>query len=586
MDREMVLDKASEAEPVPLVVAVTGHRDLVESEIPELRRIVCQFLQSVRENCGTTPVVVMSPLAEGSDQLVASEALKLGLRLIAPLPMNVGLYRAGFADDKGRHEFDRLSDQAEVFELPLLPENTLHSIARPGPAQDRQYAQLGIYLSAHCHLLLAIWDGKPSERLGGTAQVVHYHHTDYMPGLTPGRSRARHLISDFESDLVYHVVCSRDRSDGAPRADLKPLESFYLTADPDNPQSAELPRAYRLMFRRTCAFNNDMYKYRRQILQHQTGLLEDAIEANVHVRPTKVAALYRTADFLAAHFQVRTHLMLRSTYTLAALMGLAFIFYADLEGFDYMIFVFLLLFVLGLVLWLIATKREWQRKYLDYRSLAEGLRVQFYWLLAGVTSQTVTEFAHDNFLQKQEVELGWIRNAMRSSTVGPQEIDRGRASRDLEYAIDRWIGDSRMSGEQSQIAYFKHQQDRRLLTHMVTTTLGFVCLSAGIGVTVFLALRGATLTDPTRDTLLVLMGVLPLAAAVREAYAHKKADKELIKQYRFMYRLFRNARMQLDAADTDAEKREVLHALGEAALDEHAEWILVHRGRPLEHSWI
>ncbi|MGH8494573.1 MAG: hypothetical protein ACREVN_00380 [Gammaproteobacteria bacterium] len=40
----------------------------------------------------------------------------------------------------------------------------------------------------------------------------------------------------------------------------------------------------------------------------------------------------------------------------------------------------------------------------------------------------------------------------------------------------------------------------------------------------------------------------------------------------------------MTTARTDLEKRQILHALGDAALDEHAEWILMHRERPLEHG--
>ena len=80
------------------------------------------------------------------------------------------------------------------------------------------------------------------------------------------------------------------------------------------------------------------------------------------------------------------------------------------------------------------------------------------------------------------------------------------------------------------------------------------------------------------------MGALSLVAAVREAYAYRKADKELVKQYRFMHRIYRNARLALDAARSPRERREILRALGEAALAEHAEWALMHRLRPIEHG--
>ena len=83
---------------------------------------------------------------------------------------------------------------------------------------------------------------------------------------------------------------------------------------------------------------------------------------------------------------------------------------------------------------------------------------------------------------------------------------------------------------------------------------------------------------------LILMGVLPLMAGVRDAYSHKKADKELIKQYRFMSRVFSNARRLLDSSEDVIFQRRVLRAVGTAALEEHAEWLLMHRERPLEHG--
>ena len=79
--------------------------------------------------------------------------------------------------------------------------------------------------------------------------------------------------------------------------------------------------------------------------------------------------------------------------------------------------------------------------------------------------------------------------------------------------------------------------------------------------------------------LVSIMAVLSIIAAVREAYAYRKADKELIKQYRFMRRIFANARAALDRTGDPVEQREILHALGEAALAEHAEWTLIASGR-------
>ncbi len=80
--------------------------------------------------------------------------------------------------------------------------------------------------------------------------------------------------------------------------------------------------------------------------------------------------------------------MLKTTYLLAALMGFAFIIYADVNSQDFMLYLFLAFFVTGLGVAGVAKRREWHRKYIDYRALAEGLRVQSFWRLAGIVDNS------------------------------------------------------------------------------------------------------------------------------------------------------------------------------------------------------
>ena len=79
-----------------LVVGITGHRKLRKSELPALRAQVKAFLQDLQARYPELPLVLLSSLAEGSDQLAAEVALDLGLRVIAPLPIPVELYRDDF----------------------------------------------------------------------------------------------------------------------------------------------------------------------------------------------------------------------------------------------------------------------------------------------------------------------------------------------------------------------------------------------------------------------------------------------------------------------------------------------------------
>lgn len=138
---------------LPLVIAVTGHRNLLESEITEIRLHVTELLVNLAECYPDRRLLVMSSLAEGADQLVAEEAVQLGIPLIVPLPMPRELYVKDFDSLQVRETFDFLSSRAtETYELPVTPGNTLESISEYGGARDQQYAQVGVFLCAHCHI--------------------------------------------------------------------------------------------------------------------------------------------------------------------------------------------------------------------------------------------------------------------------------------------------------------------------------------------------------------------------------------------------------------------------------------------------
>ncbi len=298
-----------------------------------------------------------------------------------------------------------------------------------------------------------------------------------------------------------------------------------------------------------------------------------------------VDALFRAADWLALHYRRRVRANMLLTHTLAGGMGLAFILYSDLESRRLYVAGFLLLFALGAFARWLGDRREWHRKYLDYRGLAEGLRVQLYWRLAGVEASRDNSLGYDSFLQKQDVDLSWIRHAMRGTGLLRDERFRPDGAW-LRWVISRWVGPSppepgRAGG---QTAYFREGGIRRERAYRATTRLGDIALAGGLLGAALLLVGGDRMDDAMQSRLVMAMGLLPLLAGIREAFSYKNADKELIKQFRFMRRLFESCRWRLDHAVDDADSRQLLRALGCACMEEHAEWILLHRERPLEGS--
>lgn len=567
---DSLVESLKDSAATSLIIGVTGHRKLRDADLAGLAARVRNFFLTLRARYPELPLVLLSPLAEGADSLVAEVAFELGLRVIAPLPLPVELYRKDFDNPGSLDCFERQLAQADILVLPSRSDDPLGSAELPGPARDRQYAQAGIFISRHCHILLALWDGEDPDSPGGTAHVVRFHLHGELPAPLRERRASLSQLGLDENTLVRHLPTARA---GSPQS--VPSNDRWLTAQEGVMPQDDVPEPFGHMFRHQAALNVDMGKYTAAI---------EAEYGSAHGSPRgacPVWRLFRVVDWLARTYQNRVIRVLRITYVLAAATGAAFILYAHVHSQDAMIYLYLLLFGAGVGLAMVARRRQWHRKYLDYRALAEGLRVQSYWRRAGVVTPEHPSCANENFMQEQDVELGWIRNVMRGASLEGLLLRLPAGPAEVDAVIQEWIGTQESDG---QLRYFAVTGRRRARQHRRAELWAMYSLSLGIAISVLLAIFAHRWGPDIKTVLVVTMGLLSVAAGVHEAYAHKKADKELVKQYRFMERIYAGACRRLEASGGVTEKRAILRVLGEAALAEHAEWTLMHRERPLEHT--
>ena len=114
---------------------------------------------------GARQIEVVSPLAEGTDRLVAEEAIAVGAELICPLPLPIDEYERDFKSAKSIAAFRRLvaeaRDVAVVGEAGSTPDD-----------RNAAYVAAGRVMLVRADLLVAVWDGLPSRGEGGTAHIV------------------------------------------------------------------------------------------------------------------------------------------------------------------------------------------------------------------------------------------------------------------------------------------------------------------------------------------------------------------------------------------------------------------------------
>jgi hypothetical protein len=340
---------------------------------------------------------------------------------------------------------------------------------------------------------------------------------------------------------------------------------------------------------RLAELNRDMEEYADDIAEHGRRLSQPS--------PTPVPEtlqyldqLFTAADWMGGHFRRCFTTALKARYGLWALMAFLLIaFKKDSYGRTAMVCILAVLavFLCGTLLAYWAHRRAWHRKYLDYRALAEALRVDFYWEVAGVRKEYDGEFAHESFLQKQDVELQWLRNAMRAVSLQLAIRPCGNFSGGFPFVYANWVGDDHPTSRRGQMYYYRERLQKLKhgmhVSELIDRGLLFCGLALAMTFAVDVALGSRSfLPLHVRNAMLWGLALVPVYAAIFEIYLNEKADRALIRQYRYMYSLFGFAAAELRAADSVERKLLILRSLGHACLAEHAQWILAHRDKRIQ----
>ncbi len=569
---------------IPLLVGIVGHRDLPAEEVPLIRAAIEGLLRRLRDACPDVPPVLLTSMAEGADLLAAGVALDLDLAITCVLPYSAAQCRGDLLSDEARQLFDRAIARAQVLEVPPA---THHE---PGEdPRDAQYQSAGAVVARYSTLLIAVWDGLSSDHRAGTARVVEYRRSGMLRDVTEQMVPANALISAHDNDLLYEIRCSRQSTTYADGA-RPTFADLGFTGTGVRPGET-VPGMLATVLERIAGFNRDMDNFRPQIESRGYRLsLPSPYPIPEHLR--YLDDMFRAVDWLGGHYHRCFTWTLRLRYVLWAVMTFLLVsFKKESAGLFGMVAItgVLTVFLLGVVLVGWAHRRSWHRKYLDYRALAEGLRVDFYWEVAGVHRRFDGEFAHESFLQRQDAELEWIRTAMRAVSLRLAVERRELAPGGFVQAFSGWIGDDDPVNGSGQLLYFRrriHQLERRV--HHIER-IGRALLFGGLALAcafclemILRALGHELLPSGLRSTMLWGIALLPVYGAIFDAYVNEKAPHALIRQYRYIYSLFGIAARELRSARSENEKLEILHSLGHACLAEHAQWILAHRDKRIE----
>jgi hypothetical protein len=387
---------------LPIIVGITGHRDLRKQDLDGLRALVKDEMQKLKETYPHSPFVLLDSLAEGADQLCAEIGLELGFSLFVPLPLALEEYRKDFSGAALKHFDTLLSAASEVFVVPNTeaPVTIADSGDKSGEAPGRNYGyrQAGIYVCTHCHLLLALWDGSPPIPGGcGTAETVDFMlHTSYIPSKGS-------LLSAVDEGALLHINSLREGQELRNPVDEALGTSNALGVRWEDHVPGSLPHALAA----TDRFNAEPES------SDSAPLIRNELIGQLNPRLKQLHALYQKADARSIFCRDRYLSGMKWLSVMGVMLVLAFLLYEELN-YRLMLPFYAAVLLFSYFLLYRAKHGLWHSRYLEYRALSETLRVQFYQGLCGIQSNLC-----DSFTWSQKIEVAWVKKAIGALLAGP-----------------------------------------------------------------------------------------------------------------------------------------------------------------------
>ncbi len=419
-------------------------------------------------------IVVLSPLAEGADRLVAEVARDRGHGLYVPMPFARETYRRDFAETPGSaDDFDRLAAYAGPGLLEL--DGARDDIAARRYDQARSYEAVGRHVVHNCDLLIAIWDGGPPRGRGGTFDTVrHATETgvpvwwidshdpaaapvwlDEMtePRTSPGARPACAALSAYMRRLILppeaghpHRHSFLERIVDAVRGRQPPPHLFYLDSRVPH-RSARIWRTHRWFLAATARF---------QPAPSDPPRPTDPVAAYWH--DCREAAGRRANEYALRYRSVYVLVfgLIALSISLAA-MSLAFPHCAWLER---VLAPAELACLIG-VGWLVGQniRHDWHERWIDYRLLAELCRKQqalapMGWSLPGRAVATLVEEESDAHERDRAAWVPWLFGAVMRAAPLPAGAFTGETLKEpLRLAQDDLIDNQRRYHEGRRTQY-------------------------------------------------------------------------------------------------------------------------------------
>jgi hypothetical protein len=540
-----------ESGKIPITVGIVGHVDAITTLEHKLK--IEQLFKDLASAYPNSPLYLFSSLAEGADRFVAEIFLDLKrnniayrerFELIVPMPFEDEEYKADF-DDKSHKEFDDLLNQAK--------RKFCIGCDRKKPDRAEHYLDAGKFVADSSLILIALWDGQEGKK-GGTADIVHYKRKGNENNLAE---------KTFEYDgSVFILPCNRNST--CEQIPLAKDENIELSLEKvlEDPSIKDALEKIEEINSESLKISQNDHTRSQNFLFSDTEKLEEHQKSVLH--------FYSVLDVSALRFNKRYMNTLFWLFVIGFLIVLSLAIYTNLWENKIMLSIAMLLIVSAGIIFSYSRIAKDHTRYLYNRTLAEALRIQFYWNIAGINHNV-----SDYILRIHRKEFVWIEHLL-SSVYGVTYNDKNASSSAIKFLTINWV--------KNQAGFFEssiRKMTKRLAQYRLISNISFI-IAFGFLLSIF-PLQHFYEINKYMNPVQVLIGSFLSVFALIRAFIQIKGYGQLLNQYEMMNVLYQMAEEKIgqitssfnNTEEQQAWLKELFFIIGKESLIENGNWYLI-----------
>lgn len=440
----------------PLIISVSGHIDIRPEDAERAGESFGRLVGMLKESYPNTGIIVMTALAEGSDRIIARKAMELGLNIAPVFPFEREAYirtfkGIGYADvAESVADFDSILSDERTYTPCVLIKRRINEVLG--------FRALAAYLISNSHIVVSLWNGRRSQYRGGTYDTIRMAFEGIDDDVSRYTSPRTSLSDNVENDSTHYLDSLNDaliawigvdRTSDDSTADI-PVTSCitddgglpdlcFITESDEGGQgirdrlrtrsdgtvdrriqitdetstliTERIPEGFDRSFRILDNMNSDIDGFGTSMdgirdIEHLE--YESASDGRRKVL-TEMTERLRVMDGLSQSYRRRSRKAVDTMNVLTALYTMLFSLLILFNGSASVSIAYTLIYGITTGLLILHKKTEEHDRFVNYRAVAENIRVEYYWSIVGIC-----DTSYDNITNYVSGGQAWMRTVMKS----------------------------------------------------------------------------------------------------------------------------------------------------------------------------